>query len=334
MELLEQADRLRLRGDPLPDERSAFSADVLAGLSATQKTLPCRYIYDERGSRLFEEICALPEYYLTRAEAEILREHSPEIVASIGAELELVELGSGSAEKTRHLIAAALGQQARLCYRPMDISRAALLSSARRLLDDFPALEIEALVAEYVSGLHELSRTTQECDPPRLLLWLGSSIGNFPRAAAVEFMRHLRGELRDCDAMLLGADLRKHKSVLDAAYDDAAGVTARFNKNLLVRINRELGGDFDLDSFRYVADYEVDSGRVKMSLVAERDCQVRIAALGRAFDFVRGEAIESEDSYKYSQLELDELALASGFVRQAEWLDSEGRFSSSLLRPR
>ncbi|MBL4770717.1 MAG: L-histidine N(alpha)-methyltransferase [Planctomycetes bacterium] len=332
MQLLNQSERFRLMGGPAPDMQAEFAADVLQGLSQPQKSLPCRHIYDAQGSRLFEEICALPEYYLTRAEAEILTQHSPAILAHMGQGFELVELGSGSAEKTRLLIAAALQSQTELHYRPIDISRDAIATSAVDLLADFPGLHIDGYASDYVTALHDLSASTDAKAGPRLILWLGSSVGNFDRPGAADFLRLLRAELRPCDALLLGADLRKQKPTLDAAYDDAAGTTARFNKNLLVRINNELGGNFPIEAFRYQANYEVDTGRVKMSLISTEACSVHIEQLDQDFSFEANEAIETEDSYKYSLAEIDTLAEASGFRVVDQWLDSRQRFSTSLLK--
>ncbi len=249
----------------------------------------------------------------------------------MGSGFEMVELGSGSAEKTRLLIAAALQMQTELHYRPIDISSDALITSASPLLADFPGLQIDSYAADYVTGLHEMATTTEADTHPRLVIWLGSSVGNFDRPGAAEFLRLLHAELRSGDALLLGADLRKNKPILDAAYDDSAGVTARFNKNLLVRINAELGGNFPLANFRYLADYEIDTGRVKMSLISTKACTVRIEQLNKDFQFQAGETIETEDSYKYSLAEIDELAAASGFQVADQWLDAEQRFSTNLL---
>ncbi len=333
MQLIHESERLRLLGGPAPDMRAEFARDVLEGLAKEQKTLPCRHIYDAEGSRLFEEICEQPEYYLTRAEAEILGAHASEILGHMGGEFELVELGSGSAEKTQLLIAAALERQRGLTYRPIDISQDALHASAKALLAKFPGLRFEGFAADYLAGLHELSSASDADGPPRLVLWLGSSIGNFDRPGAAGFLTQLRSTLRPNDALLLGVDLRKQKPTLDAAYGDAAGVTARFNKNLLVRINNELGGNFPIDQFQYLADYEVDTGRVKMILRATQACTVHVSALNRSFDFHPGETIETEDSHKYSLAEIDQTAQAAGFRVTAQWLDSQQRFSTSLLKP-
>jgi L-histidine N-alpha-methyltransferase len=332
MKLLNQSDRYRLMGGPAPDMRAEFARDVLEGLSKGKKTLPCRHIYDAEGSQLFEEICGVPEYYLTRAEAEIFSANAPEILGHMGGEFELVELGSGSAEKTQLLIAAALKRQRTLHYRPIDISREALRDSADGLLAAFPGLHFDGYAADYLCGLHELSSASDADGPARLVLWLGSSIGNFDRAGAGEFLRLLHTELRPQDALLIGVDLRKQKPILDAAYDDAAGITARFNKNILVRINNELGGNFPLDQFEYRADYQIESGRVKMSLRSTAACTVHVTELDKEFVFQADEVIETEDSYKYSLSEIDKAAQTAGFQVSAQWLDAKERFSVSLLK--
>ena len=239
---------------------SDFAADVRAGLTAPKKELPCRYLYDAEGSALFEEICALPEYYLTRAEQEILETHAGEILASCPSDAALVELGSGSAKKTRTLIDAALAQRSTLRYMPIDISRSMLEESSRALLADYAAVEITAIAAEYRAGLRWLRRQRDS----KLVLWLGSNVGNFGRTEAARFLRGVRATMAPGDRLLMGVDLRKSRAVLEAAYDDAAGVTARFSLNLLARINRELGGHFDLDAFAHRSRWNERLGRIEI----------------------------------------------------------------------
>ncbi|MFN0243039.1 MAG: L-histidine N(alpha)-methyltransferase [Planctomycetota bacterium] len=308
-----------------------LAREVERGLLARPKRLPCRFFYDDAGSELFEEICALPEYYLTRAEDEILRAQAAGIVASVPDDSAFVELGSGSARKTRHVIEAGLERSRSLVYIPIDISPAALAQSARELVATFPRLTVRALAAEYGEGLRLLRA---ESGGPMLVLWLGSNVGNFERVEAARFLTRLSLGMAADDRLLVGIDLRKDRRVLEAAYDDSAGVTARFNKNLLVRINRDLGAAFDPDSFRHVAQYDEVAGRISMYLESRVEQEVAIPALECSVRFARGERIHTEDSYKYSLREIDELARGGGFQVDATWLDDHGRFSVNLFRPR
>jgi dimethylhistidine N-methyltransferase len=327
--------RLTVETVPPSTPETSFAADVRRGLTARPKWLSCRFFYDGEGSRLFERICALPEYYLTRAEDGILAQHADEIAAAVPAGATLVELGSGSAAKTRRLIAALLRRRGTLRYAPIDIARRPLEESARRLLDEFASLEIHALAGEYRDGLRRLDavRRTDGRDRPQLILWLGSSVGNFERPEAAAFLAQVRATMGPDDRLLVGVDLRKARAVLESAYDDAGGVTARFNKNLLDRINRELGGRFDLRSFDHRAVYDEDAGRVQMYLVCRREQAVPIEALGLRVPLAAGEAIHTENAYKYSCQEIRALAAAAGLAVERQWLDEGRRFSESLLRP-
>ena len=310
----------------------SFAEDVRRGLTAEPKSLPPKYFYDALGSQLFEAICLLPEYYLTRAEGEIFERHAAEIAdaAAGGSRLTLVELGSGSASKTRRLIDALLARQERLTYVPVDISTAALEASAHALLQDYPRLSVTAYAGDYDSALPRLGENF-EPGARALVLFLGSNVGNFDRGAARDFMRRLRAALREGDALLLGADLKKAPDVLEAAYDDPLGVTAAFNLNVLARANGELGADFQLRRFRHVALYDEREGRVEMHLESTREQTVLIGALGLRVHFRAGERVHTENSYKYSPEELSELAAAAGFTLTRTWLDEGGRFSSNLL---
>ncbi len=317
--------------EKLEARRDSFAQAVDDGLGAEPRSLPCRFFYDAVGSQLFEEICELPEYYLTRAEREILARHADAIAARCPTPLFLAELGSGSATKTRLLIEAFLRQQGSLRYVPVDISQSMLEQSAESLLADYHGLEITAIASEYREGLHHLGKDTRL---PKLIAWLGSNIGNFPRADAHHFVSGIRDAMSADDRLLLGVDLRKDARTLERAYDDASGVTARFNKNLLARINRELGGAFDLADFRHRARVVDRGGRVEIGLVCQRSCEVQIAALGRSFTFARGDFIHTEDSTKYSEREIAELADAAALRVDARWLDSGNRFCVALLAPR
>ncbi|MBI3974440.1 MAG: L-histidine N(alpha)-methyltransferase [Chloroflexi bacterium] len=316
-------------------QRTTFAEDVAAGLTATPKSLPCRYFYDEEGSLLFEAICELPEYYVTRAEREILEAHANEIAAQVPSATTLVELGSGSAAKTRLLLDAFFRhrqQQRRqhLCYVPIDISRSMLEESSHALLNDYPALEIRAIAAEYDDGLRFLRA---ESERPKLILWLGSNVGNLERAEAARFLGRVRATMTPADRLLMGVDLRKSREVLEPAYDDAQGVTARFNLNLLARINRELGGEFDLDAFEHRAHYDEVVGRIEMYLVSTRTQRVRIRDLDLTVSFEPGEPIHTENSYKYSLAEIDALSAAAGLAVEARWLDRGERFAVNLFVP-
>jgi len=319
--------RLRVvRGAAAPD-RSAFARDVADGLSASPKRLPCRWFYDEEGSRLFEEITRLPEYELPRAEREILLARAAELAALLSAAPAVMELGSGSSTKTEILLEAILHRHGRARYLPVDVSESALVPAARRLVEAHPGLEVVAIAGDYEDGLRRLPREPL----PRLVLWLGSNIGNLERSEAAAFLARLRGLLSPGDRILVGIDLRKGRAVLEAAYDDAQGVTARFNLNLLARIDAELGGHFDLRAFRHRALYDEARGRVEMHLVSRRAQRVRIDALGTEVELAEGETIHTENSYKYSPDEIDELARASGLRIERRWLDGDRRFASVLL---
>jgi dimethylhistidine N-methyltransferase len=282
---------------------------------------------------LFEAICALPEYYLTRAEAEILAAHAGEIAGAIPGPVRLLELGSGSAEKTRLLIEALLRRQGALHFLPIDISEAALEFSARTLLEHYPALRVTALAGEYGEGLAALGDgwVSREPGTRTLAIFLGSTIGNLDPAGASRLLTQVRQVLSSGDAFLLGADLRKSEEVLVAAYDDPLGVTAAFNKNLLVRINRELGGGFELSRFAHRALYNEQAGRIEMHLEAAESHTVPVRALDLEIPFSRGESIHTENSYKYHRDQLAKLAAEAGFRPRQTWLDSQSRFSVNLL---
>jgi L-histidine N-alpha-methyltransferase len=312
-------------GDPLIQ----FGRDVASGLTAFPKRLACRYFYDAQGSALFDAICELPEYYLTRAETAILRAHAGDIAAGFSDNVTLVELGSGSAVKTRLLLEAFLRNRSGLRYKPIDICRPVLEASAAKLLHEFAYLEITAVAAEYHQGLQQLQA---EVDRPKLILWLGSNIGNFDRAEAASFLREVRETMTAADRLLIGMDLRKDKAILEAAYDDAAGVTAAFNLNLLARINRELDGTFDLGAFQHRAVYEEVEGRIEMYLVSTRPQRVRIGRIGLEVSFDAGEMVHTENSYKYSPAEIADMCATAGLAIEQSYFDAERRFCVCLMR--
>jgi L-histidine N-alpha-methyltransferase len=322
-----RVERLEARG-----AARGLAEDVRRGLTSAPRRLFPKYFYDELGSQLFEAICLLPEYYLTRAEAEIFAAHSDEIVAASagGARVTLFELGSGSASKTRRLIESLLARQPELLYVPVDISTAALGASAEALLEGYPGLRVAAYAGEYDAALPRLPENFER-GARALVLFLGSNVGNFDGDEALAFLRALRAVLRPGDALLLGADLRKDAATLEDAYDDPLGVTAAFNLNLLARINRELEADFDVRRFRHVALYNEREGRVEMHLESLAEQRVHIRALGLDVDFREGERVHTENSYKYDPEGLKALAAASGFRLARTWLDGARRFSSNLF---
>ena len=311
------------------DPSAGFPEDVRKGLSSQPKSLSPKYFYDELGSQLFDAICLLPEYYLTRAENEIIERYADEIAGSIEGEKTLLEMGSGSASKTRLIIEALLKRQSELKFIPVDISASALESSSRILLQSFPRLKIEAYAAEYFDALSVLSDRHQR--GRTLALFLGSNISNFGRNEAPAFLRALRRVLKTGDALLLGADLKKDRSVLEPAYDDALGLTAAFNLNLLARVNRELGGNFDLRAFRHHAFYNDEIGRVEIYIESIRPQTVTVRQLELEIHFEAGERIHTENSYKYDLSGIAQLANETGYTCARTWLDSGQRFSSNLL---
>jgi len=316
-------------GDPAAGGEDLARA-VASGLRAQEKRLPCRFFYDAAGSALFEEICELPEYYLTRAEDEILARHAGEIAGAVAPGCALVELGSGSARKTRHLVQALLARADTLRYFPIDISRSALLAGAPGLLALHPGVSIHAIEAEYEAGLAKLDEPTPD---GKLVLWLGSNVGNLARDEAARFLGRLARRLTRNDRLLVGIDLRKDKRVLERAYDDARGVTARFNRNLLARVNSELGADFDVTRFRHVALYDDEAGRIEMHLESTCAQTVHVGRLHLDVALAAGERIHTEDSYKYSRGEIEELARRAGMRIERTWLDTGERFSVNLFAP-
>jgi dimethylhistidine N-methyltransferase len=305
----------------------AFGEAVVTGLSKAQKELPSRFFYDTAGSRLFEEITRLPEYYLTRCETDILSSHSAEIIEAAGDGLQVIEFGSGSSEKTRLLLRAAIERQGEIEYVPIDISSEFLRASAEDLIDEIPGVRVTAIAADYFDALHSLPYH----DGPRLFLFLGSTIGNFEREEAIEFLACVREIMRPQDRLLVGQDLKKVASIIEPAYNDKEGVTEAFNKNVLVRINRELCGHFDLSQFRHSAPWIEERSRIEMRLVAVRDQQVSIEGLDRSFSFREGEYIHTENSHKWSPEVFASMCARAELSMATSWLDSKGWFALNLL---
>ncbi|MEV7416563.1 L-histidine N(alpha)-methyltransferase [Streptomyces sp. NPDC089919] len=300
---------------------SALRADVLAGLTRPDKWLPPKWFYDGRGSELFEDITRLPEYYPTRAEREILLARAGEIAAASGART-LVELGSGSSEKTRHLIEAMPGLE---LYVPVDVSESALTGAAETLLAEHPRLRVHALIADFTRPLE-----LPDSPGPRLVVFLGGTIGNLLPAERAEFLRAVRAMLSPGDALLLGTDLVKDEATLVAAYDDAAGVTAEFNKNVLSVMNRELDADFHPADFEHVAVWDTEQEWIEMRLRARTELNVKIRALDLVVPFGAGEEIRTEVSAKFRQERVREELAAAGLELTQWWTDAAGRFALSL----
>jgi L-histidine N-alpha-methyltransferase len=307
----------------LPEDATdaALRADVLNGLTTTPKTLPPKWFYDARGSELFEQITELPEYYPTRAEREILLDRSGEIAAASGART-LVELGSGSSEKTRLLIDALTSLEV---YVPVDVSESALTQAGQALIEERPALSVHALIADFTGRM-----SLPETPGPRLLAFLGGTIGNLLPAERARFLASVRGLLTPGDALLLGTDLVKDEGVLVRAYDDAAGVTAEFNKNVLAVVDRELGADFDPDTFDHVALWDADEEWIEMRLRSRVAQTVKVPALDLAVDFAAGEELRTEVSAKFRRDGVTAELAAAGLELTNWWTDSQGRFALSL----
>jgi len=315
-----------LRFHDLRTSRSSFLADALRGLARSPKRIPPKYFYDARGSALFEAICALPEYYPTRTEMAIMRAHIDDIARCVGGRAQLIELGSGASTKTRLLIETARPSR----YVPVDISEAALRAACARLHADYPGLPIHAVCADF-SRLLRLRPPIVRADAPRVVYFPGSTIGNFSPEEALRFLRRLAAWLGGGGKLLIGVDTKKDPAVLEAAYNDAQGVTAAFNLNLLARMNRELGADFELSRFRHRAFYD-PRGWVEMHLESLAAQQVRVGA--RMFTFAAGETVHTEISCKYAVSEFQGMARAAGLEPLAVWTDADGWFSVHLLSVR
>jgi len=299
---------------------SSFREDVIAGLSLPQKALPPKYFYDAAGGRLFERICRQPEYYPTRAELALTRRHLAAIARFAGRACELVEYGSGASLKTRLLIRALRPS----AYVPVDISAEALAGAARRLAREFGWLRIFTVTGDFSQPLR-LPMFRARAGRRRVVYFPGSTIGNLTPGEAQAFLKMTRGQVGRAGAMLVGVDLKKDANVLHAAYNDARGVTAAFNLNLLQRINRELGADFDLRRFRHYAFYNPRHSRIEMHLVSPERQLVNVGAY--RFEFASGETIHTENSYKYSIEEFRALAAEAGFRAMKLWQDRQGLFS-------
>ncbi len=318
------ADELDLDDQHPSDE--AVLEDVLAGLSRQPRRLSSKYFYDSRGSRLFEQICEQPEYYLTRAELALMEQHVDDIAEVVGPDVQLVEYGSGSGVKTRMLLQHLVSPVA---YVPVEISRSALAASVEQLGADFPQIEMLPVIADFTQPVD--LPTPQRPVGRTVIYFPGSTIGNFEPAAAEALLKTMRSELGEHGAILIGVDRVKDPAIIEAAYNDAAGVTAEFTLNMLARFNRELGADFDLSGFRHRAQYNGMADRIQTFIDSVREQDVHIA--GRTFHFAPGDSILVEFSCKYSPESFARLAARAGLHIHQSWTDPEGLFSLHCLNP-
>lgn len=305
-------------------DHSTFLADVLSGLSAPVKQIPPKYFYDDTGSELFDRICELPEYYVTRTETGILQSYAPDIGEALGPGTMLIEPGSGSSAKV-HLLLDALEDP--VAYVPIEISREHMLANLAPLRERYPGLEILPVAADFTAGFTVPGSTREPAR--RVVFFPGSTIGNFRPEDALTLLTRFAAVAGPGGGLLLGADLRKSPAVLEPAYDDSAGVTAAFNRNVLARINRELGGDFDPGAFRHRALWNDAESRVEMHLVSLRDQRVHVG--GTAFDFRAGEPIVTEYSHKYTLAGMADMAEQAGFRVEQVWTDEREWFSVQYL---
>jgi L-histidine Nalpha-methyltransferase len=311
---------------PLPP----YIDEVVLGLTSRPKTLPCKLFYDDRGSQLFEEITRLPEYYPTRTELGILQDSAKEIVAAAGTPVSIVELGAGTATKTSALLRAFGRRQLRVKYYPVDISPGALADAKDRIKDECQNVTVVPVVADFSDGFHFL----REIPGRKLVLYLGSSIGNFEWNDAIAMLRKVREQLTPGDALLLGTDMVKPAEVLVPAYDDALAVTAQFNKNILVRLNRELDANFDLDSFRHIAEWAPTRSRMEIFLESTRPQKVTLRMPRLSVQFRAGERIHTENSHKYTLEMVERMLCVSGYNLEKTWFDSQKWFGLNLARVR
>ena len=324
------SERLQFYAMDMQGHQGAFARDVITGLAAPQKWLPPKYFYDARGSQLYEQICDLPEYYPYRAERDIFIAHADEIHAEIG-HLPLVEYGSGSAAKTRYLLDAYERAQQPFTYGPVDISDTMLRQTAAELLQCYRHLTLHAMHADFAGRpdvVQQLPLTR------KALAFFGSSLGNFTRQESAEFVRRAAVIMGREDVFLLGIDLKKSRDILIPAYDDAQGVTAAFNLNVLHRINRELGGQFDAQTFDHIALYNDAEGRIEMHLRSRVAQRVAISDIEQVVSFVAGETIHTENSCKYTVDEVRELGRQANLELCRQWFDPQGYFLLALFRPR
>jgi len=310
-----------------------FAFDVSVGLRGKRKSLPFRYLYDSAGSKLFEQICLQPEYYPTRTEASILAKFSPMIAQLLNNRaISVIELGSGKSTKTKILLEQFKAMAKEVVYFPIDISDAILHETAVSLTTEL-GINVIAIPAEYSKGIKKANKIISKSRifPRKLILFLGSSIGNFEPREAAAFLRMIRETMKEGDVLLIGFDLHKDRRMLDAAYNDKNGITARFNLNLLERINMELQGQFDVDKFAHIAFYNEKLRRIEMHLVSKEDQNIYIAYLDKFFHFERGETIHTENSYKYDMHQIKDIAKGSGLILKDRFMDEKKWFCLALF---
>jgi L-histidine Nalpha-methyltransferase len=308
-------------------EENSFADDVKTGLTAENKYLLPKYFYDSEGSQLFEKICETEEYYVTRTETSILKEYSSDIAKYNLNKKILVELGSGSSVKTRYIINALMENYRSLHYVPIDVSDI-MISSSEQLTSEIKDISISGLIAEYESGIELSSQLFKE---PKLMIFLGSSIGNFDLFHAEQFIRFISSKMNYGDSLLVGFDMVKDINVLNAAYNDKEGVTSAFNLNLLKRINNELNGNFNLENFEHIAFFNAQQSRIEMHLVAKQNQEVRIDLLNLDVCFKAGERIHTENSYKFTPEMINEIAAYSDLHYSKFWTDEKGYFRLCLF---
>src|SRR6266850_213285 len=307
---------------------SEIVGDVFEGLTRTPKSLPPRLFYDAAGSALFEEITRLPEYYLTRTESGLLQQYARAIATRVGTNVNVIELGAGTAAKTGTILKALSQRQLRVNYYPVDISVSALQVAAASLEANLPQVRVHPVATNYIADSGFLDSVVGK----KLVLYLGSSIGNFEPDEARGLLHRMRAHMDVGDYLLLGTDLVKDTGALLPAYDDAQGVTARFNNNILARINRELGGNFDLDLFRHVALWDPDRSRIEMHLESTLDQTAKVKLIGLEVPFKKGERIHTENSYKYTIVSVRDTLRSTGFAVESTWTDENACFGTHLAR--
>ena len=323
----------------LDKNSNEFGKDILVGLDHTiQKSTPSKYLYDDLGSELFEKITQQPEYYPTRTEIEILEKYSFEIIKDIQKEIVLVELGSGSSKKTKFLFDKILKRQTKLYYFPIDISFDYLNSIVSNLENSLSNVVVKGIPSEYIEGIRQCNNILFENDIEkknisRLLVFLGSSIGNFEIDEARNFLKDIRLQITNDDLLLVGFDLVKERSIIESAYNDVQGITSKFNLNLLNRINKELNANFNIENFTHKAYYDQNKKRIEMHILSNIDQQVYIPALDKNIHFKKDETIHTENSYKYDHDRLSELINRAGFSIYKEFFDKNNWYELVLLKP-
>jgi L-histidine N-alpha-methyltransferase len=322
-------DELEIYRFSTEEKADNFAEDVRKGLTAKSKYLLPKYFYDEKGSKLFEKICSTKEYYVTRTEAEILKRHSDEIVSANCNKKLLVELGSGSSVKTKYVIDSLIKAKGEIHYMPIDVSDI-IISSSEKLIDKTAGLKVSGFISEYEKGLSYIS---ENYDEPKLIMFLGSSIGNFDFLHSVKFVSFIRSKMKKNDSLLIGFDMKKDVNILNAAYNDKAGYTAEFNLNLLRRINTELCGNFDLSIFEHRAYFNEKHSRIEMHLVSLEEQDVLIESIGEPIHFKKGEDIYTENSYKFTRDMISDIGWFSNLKLTNIWQDEKRYFSLCLFEP-